>query len=95
MFDPALRYRHHPFRMKMLRDRIPVRRRKRLAFEAVAHKPAVAEPGEGSIESYAVAGRWKKSPWVAERAAKVSGTPSAMAASTEADAVAPDCLITS
>ncbi len=40
-------------------------------------------------------GRWKKSLWVAYRARKINGTPSAMAASTDADAAAPDCLITS
>ncbi len=42
-----------------------------------------------------MAGQWKKSLWVAYRATKINGTPSAMVTSTEADAAAPDCLITS
>jgi hypothetical protein len=49
---------------------------------------------EGSIVSYATAGRRKKSPWLAERAMRMSGIPSAMATSTP-DALVPACLITS
>jgi len=42
-----------------------------------------------------MARRWKKSLRVVRRATTINGTPSAMATSTEADAAAPDCLITS
>jgi hypothetical protein len=41
-----------------------------------------------------MAGRWKKSPRVVSRATKISGTPRAMATSTDAEALAADCLIT-